>query len=162
MTETTVYTREEILTHRKEWLAELRSGKRRQTKGVLKSRNGSYCCLGVACDLAAVPVVYNGSYYFGKTDIPEDEYSSPIYEPSEAELPRDVQEWLGVEDLSSPGSPTLDILPVIGDLPAPEGANYYTYDFNPASLNDELGLTFSQIADMIEYFGFQGDELGFK
>jgi hypothetical protein len=31
-----------------DWLAELRSGKYRQAKRILKNRDGSYCCLGVA------------------------------------------------------------------------------------------------------------------
>lgn len=35
----------------KKWVDALRSGKYKQTKGVLKDSNG-YCCLGVLCDIA--------------------------------------------------------------------------------------------------------------
>lgn len=34
-----------------EWVAALRSGKYRQTKGYLRDQTG-FCCLGVGCDLA--------------------------------------------------------------------------------------------------------------
>lgn len=34
------------------WVAALRSGEYKQTKGVLK-KNGGHCCLGVLCDLYA-------------------------------------------------------------------------------------------------------------
>ena len=33
------------------WIKALRSGKYKQTTGKLKSIEGSYCCLGVLCDL---------------------------------------------------------------------------------------------------------------
>lgn len=35
----------------KMWVKALRSGKYKQGKGMLKSKDGEYCCLGVACDL---------------------------------------------------------------------------------------------------------------
>ena len=39
---------------RKEWIAALRSGEYKQTKGVLLSPDGGMCCLGVAAHLAGV------------------------------------------------------------------------------------------------------------
>lgn len=36
------------------WLAALRSGKYRQGQGALKSVGGSYCCLGVLCEVAGL------------------------------------------------------------------------------------------------------------
>lgn len=36
----------------KKWVKALRSGKYRQGRGVLRTGNDSYCCLGVLCDIA--------------------------------------------------------------------------------------------------------------
>lgn len=36
----------------KEWVAALRSGEYRQGKNMLQNTNGTYCCLGVACEVA--------------------------------------------------------------------------------------------------------------
>lgn len=36
----------------KRWLAGLRSGKYKQAKGVLRSANNGFCCLGVVIDIA--------------------------------------------------------------------------------------------------------------
>lgn len=35
------------------WLAALRSGDYKQTSGMLQSEDGSFCCLGVLCDLSS-------------------------------------------------------------------------------------------------------------
>src|SRR6478609_6994253 len=35
----------------RQWIEALRSGKYRQIDGVLASENGSFCCLGVACEI---------------------------------------------------------------------------------------------------------------
>ena len=35
------------------WLEALRSGKYQQGRGILRSVNNEYCCLGVLCDLVA-------------------------------------------------------------------------------------------------------------
>ena len=37
----------------RDWVAALRSGKYKQTRKRLKDKDGSMCCLGVACDLIA-------------------------------------------------------------------------------------------------------------
>ena len=36
---------------KKKWLAALRSGKYKQGRGALRSKNNEYCCLGVLCDI---------------------------------------------------------------------------------------------------------------
>lgn len=36
-----------------EWLQELESGNWKQGQSALRSKNGRYCCLGVACEIAA-------------------------------------------------------------------------------------------------------------
>lgn len=62
-------TREEVI---KLWVKALRSGKYKQTKKVLRNRQG-FCCLGVLCDLAekdggqgwAKSESLDGMYYYG-------------------------------------------------------------------------------------------------
>lgn len=49
------------------WVAALRSGDYKQTEGLL-FRDGAFCCLGVLCDVAAVPFENAGNtraYRFG-------------------------------------------------------------------------------------------------
>ncbi|HET6917238.1 MAG TPA: hypothetical protein VFH56_14185 [Acidimicrobiales bacterium] len=80
------YTREEILQHRAEWVAALRSGKYPQTKGRLRAPEG-YCCLGVATELAGCKGAWcelDGAYCYGDFD---------------AGMPPEAQEWLGVSDI---------------------------------------------------------------
>lgn len=38
-------------TFKKQWIVALRSGEYEQTDGVLRSRDGRYCCMGVAANL---------------------------------------------------------------------------------------------------------------
>lgn len=119
-----MFTKEEILEHRKEWIGALRSGKYPQTKLHLQNKNG-YCCLGVACELAGVPKTCDDTGW-----VAYDGYSST--------LPPSAREWLGVTDQS----PLLT--PGVGD-----GA----YGPSLASLNDD-GKTFKEIADLVEQRGF--------
>jgi hypothetical protein len=37
------------------WIKRLRSGKDRQGRGVLRNKNGSMCCLGVASEMQRIP-----------------------------------------------------------------------------------------------------------
>lgn len=77
-------TKAEIEANINEWLTRLESGKLSQTTGVLKKRNGSMCCLGVACEVIGLEKqfeVHNNSYvYFGEVghtdalEIPYNEY----------------------------------------------------------------------------------------
>lgn len=128
------YTPEEIKAHREEWVAALRSGKYKQTRGKLKSRNGAYCCLGVACTLVPDLVVAyrGGTYYFGGEAGYED-----------ATLPDEVAEWLGVDTTHSD---------VFLESPVTQG------DETTQSLihmNDNFEWSFEQIADAIEEMGLQ-------
>lgn len=135
------YTDEEIAEHRKQWIEALRSGRFSQTREKLRDENG-YCCLGVVCELAGIEAE-DGAYYY----VYEDEYLT---------LPQAGREWLGVR---SP-NPCLDIpeevrsLGVQGHHPDSEEADAYVeWPTDVAALNDQ-GLTFNQLADLIEYFGF--------
>lgn len=115
----------------------LRSGKFRQGTGRLasydaKSKKVRYCCLGVACEVARANGLVLGrephrNYINGSTH-----YS---YGPSRQSgiLPHEVMVWLGLEV----GDPIL------------------TYDDDghvesATALNDELLLSFRQIADALE------------
>jgi hypothetical protein len=145
-----------IQQNRQAWLEELRSGNRQQVHGYLSCGidNGSevgFCCLGVATELAGLTPDFessNGHAYYGNVD------------PQYLTLPVEAQEWLGVNT----GDPRLAFDPndeehvdYLLDVAGPEfvrdwrdsGQEYLT----GALLNDQ-GVTFKQIADLIEHFGF--------
>lgn len=107
------------------WVAALESGEYKQGREKLRSSNDEFCCLGVACDLAAeagvidpptldvvdgAVLVYDGEVYF---------------------LPNPVREWLGLRS---------------------DQGTYYDEQSNQGTLacdNDENGLTFEEIAQII-------------
>lgn len=70
------------------WINELRSGRYKQTAGALR-RRGSYCCLGVLCDLSGA----------GKWQ--EDCNDKYAYDDAAGFLPSSVEEWAGVPDRSA-------------------------------------------------------------
>jgi len=73
----------------KKWVAALRSGRYRQTRGHLADRSG-FCCLGVACEL----------YIEAGNDLskmPDGRPDGEIrYGDETAQLPNEVQQWLGL------------------------------------------------------------------
>lgn len=95
------------------WCAALRSGEYRQGTYQLRRKvdedSTVFCCLGVLCEIS--PHEYEG----------RDQW-----------LPRDVQQWAGLDK----NSPRL-LLPDSGRV---------SIDV----LNDDYGLSFNQLADMIE------------
>ena len=72
------------------WVEALRSGDYAQGTGYLRRRDDTYCCLGVACELAVnagvipAPTLGNATYFYGKSG----DYAG---------LPDEVREWLGIE-----------------------------------------------------------------
>lgn len=118
----------------KEWLAALRSGKYKQTKSVLKGRQG-HCCLGVLGEIAVKKDVarWEGSSLGTLlVDAEHSENSNQFYATSSRTvLPRGVSEWSGVSQSGSP-------LPMSGKL------------YSLANLNDVQKYTFDQIADVLE------------
>lgn len=105
------------------WIEALRSGNYRQTRGTLQDSNG-YCCLGVAC----------------KVLIDADKIGRDAYMSEElyGELPDDQQfapKWL--KGIDSDYSKRVR-------LPAD---TYFSYLTN---LNDEDGMSFNEIADILE------------
>lgn len=139
------------------WVAALRSGEYTQTRGrlsIIQAEAGSTrfvvgdCCLGVACKVAhkaglALKLDSIGRMGDGKT-------IEATYDGEISVLPESVAKWLGLTNLTGPIA--------VKDLPEPirrmvnasapqnfeEGKTFLTV------LNDTLGLTLSQIADIIE------------
>ena len=117
-----------------EWLTALRSGEYEQGTGYL-NRDGKFCCLGVATDLAVkaglgewVEDYVHGVKGFVSTNNPVAPEGSEV-----GLLPREVARWLGLEDVS----------PIVkaGDF---RGRQRLTY------LNDDEGLSLEEIADLVE------------
>ena len=144
------YTDEEIQEHCRQWLAALRSGEYRQTKGKLKARNHSFCCLGVACEVAGIPSIYYGQeYYYGpegalkavKDD--EDGEGSDWLRVNSTSLPPVAQEWLG----TATEAPR---------LAKPVTFTWHGEEVKESSLielNDTYGWSFEQIAEAVEKNG---------
>ena len=57
---------------KKKWLKALRSGGYKQTRGKLKSRNGSFCCLGVLCDIQGAKWKYDAPTKIYEIDVGHD------------------------------------------------------------------------------------------
>ena len=117
---------------KEKWVAALRSGEYKQTKGYLHNEEG-YCCLGVLANLWA------------KEKGLEWKNSDGVYamDGCEMQLPSGVVNWAGL--------PTDD--PYVN---TPEGMNSETGDLvrlielNDGGTLDFTSLTFAQIADIIE------------
>lgn len=139
------YTKEEQAANRARWVEALRSGEYKQVKGALRgvNRDGDpvgYCCLGVACELASKE---------GVVERRENAYGSPgdlFYGDSESTaLPHPVRRWLGIG--------------IDGDLKeevryeSAPGIEDHTQTL--IGLNDSVGYTFEQIADVIENDGIR-------
>lgn len=124
------------------WVAALRSGEYQQARGALVKRvNGvtSYCCLGVACEVA----IANGL----KVEVAEQETRGGFgparsYDNEYTLLPKSVREFYGLED----SDPYLPMNPTNED----SSVNL------ASSLNDDHGFSFEEIAEAIEYaFGLK-------
>ena len=107
----------------KKWVAALRSGKYKQGRGVL-CRNGQYCCLGVACEVAeenGVPLIVR---------VEEDFTIS--FDGKTRNLPEGVQSWLGLQNS-------------VGGMVARNRDEH-----SLTQMNDSAYFSFDQIADIIE------------
>lgn len=56
---------------KKNWIMALRSGEFRQGIGKFKNFRGDYCCLGVLCEVAGIPIEYltGSDNYTGLKDL---------------------------------------------------------------------------------------------
>lgn len=129
----------------KQWTDELRSGNRNQTTGKLDEEiNGvrRQCCLGVACDLFRDEIGL-------KVVVRTDDFKS-LYEYGEHQetglLPTEVMDYLGFDDYN----PAIE-LPLNNEQRNQVDLDAMSSMFTLAQLNDG-GLTFEQIADVIDYF----------
>lgn len=119
------WTLEEQAEHRRLWVEALRSGKYPQTReGLCRIKDGkeSYCCLGVACEVA----IENG---VSITKRPDSAVPWTLYNDSCGWLPEEVKDWLGLTHRSA----EMNVEP--GFL---------------ATANDDLNWDFYKIADAIE------------
>lgn len=107
---------------KQKWIDALRSGKYKQTDSALATLDG-YCCLGVACEVFATEARLKKS---GPDS--DGDYS---YNGETAYLPPSLAEYMGIDWR--------------GTLLKPVGGKATL-----AELNDEVGYTFEQIADVIE------------
>lgn len=150
----------QIKRNRKAWLEALRSGNYKQTKGKLRSRNGAYCCLGVACEVAEVPRVWRDKeYHYGDAEVLEamksdewhDEASMSDYERYDSTgLPRIAREWLGVSEAGPKLAKPVTVRSIFNGVDELEDSLI--------ELNDTYGWSFAQIADAIEKNGLKEGE----
>ena len=114
-----------------QYLADLRDPEKKQTTGVMKrSFNGvdRFCCMGVACDRFAPETLLELDNYTGaeNTTYGADDGHG---RPLVSEMPRRVNEALGLDDADNASM---------------------------ASMNDFDGLSFKEIADILEEFWKSG------
>lgn len=136
----------------------LRSGEFEQGNGYLTTAGGKNCCLGVGCIVAvrsglnlATDVCSDGTiaYYDSTLRSQHEDYSNTY-------LPRVVMEWYGFESVS----PTLKVTPEVADALVADGRIHEdAYErarahrgepINAADCNDDLRMTFLEIADAFE------------
>lgn len=118
------------------WVDALRSGEYRQGKGQLHNgTTGEYCCLGVLCSLYI--------QHTGKGDWVHPDNSLTVFKSregmNECFPPEEVQYWADLYCNDPRIMPSTD----------PRNDSFGT----PAAVshvNDRLGLTFAEIADLIE------------
>lgn len=119
-----------------DWVAALRSGDYRQGNGALRWQSpieklDHFCCLGVLCDLAeksevvGSPIVNVTRYFYGET-------------AEDGHLPDEVVIWAGL----SAEDPDIDYH-FVNDHDEPA-------TYNTLSEANDNGLTFAEIADIIE------------
>lgn len=129
---------------KKQWVSALRGGHYKQAHGRLRKGNGDctegFCCLGVLCDLASDSGVVNWENIkpLDSQDTPRwacvglKGFQTAGYDISSDQLPKAVMEWSGL-DTNDPQ--------VIGCRGMYDCISH---------LNDTLGYTFSELADLIE------------
>ena len=131
------------------WVAALRSemfpqGKKRLARLDRHMGVWQYCCMGVACELAAratrVYVQVSGD--------------AKCFDGTGTLMPPSVYNWLGLDDgpYDSPDDPRL-LMPDSDGEPFPHALSF---------INDDLVLTFAQIADLLEaqYELLEDDDAG--
>lgn len=128
-----------------QWIAALRSGDFQQGHSSLQTSRQTFCCLGVACEIAAkeniVEFVVNdyGSGY--------RQYSSHNDPLSNSTLPYSVCAWLGLFDTN----PSIHVEEMPTDLyEIVRETGWSASTISLVELNDSMMFNFDQIADVIE------------
>lgn len=114
------------------WLEALRSGRYLQERGqltTLRTTNdgkveAAYCCLGVLCEVARLAGV--------ELTVTEPSHAERVYDGEENYPPPRVLEWAGL----ATNNPTVRLA---------SGSN-----ITLSMANDEVGLSFVEIADLVE------------
>lgn len=107
------------------WVAALRSGEYRQTRGALRDRHG-YCCLGVLCDL------HSKDHWSEEPNL-KDEYR---YMDCSLLLSKKVIKWADLVEATPSGNVEIEKGTTLADLN--DGKNSFK------------AHSFEQIADLIE------------
>jgi hypothetical protein len=115
------------------WVAWLRDPRNQQGREVLRSADGKFCCLGGLCELAVQAGIVTrwdsadgtASRYVGKPDMSDINHAT---------LPMAVVAWAGVKDCN----------PAVSPHDMDDHTEVLSY------VNDNLGYSFDQIADIIE------------
>lgn len=122
------------------WVSALRSGEYKQGRGRLRSPQDGFCCLGVLCDLAVKENVAEWRYTASTCSIEDDagvwSCRTGDYSMSDV-LPYGVSRWAGFSDFEDLFINNIGI----DDIPDGQWISY---------LNDQYGLSFDQLADLIE------------
>lgn len=133
----------------KRWVDALRSGEYEQGRNRLaqQTQDGrvEYCCLGVLCELAVKDGVIPPKTPYDRV------LDSGIfaYEGiATAMPPAAIESWAGIPDESDDSRYRVSVTP---EVATQLEANYLDPEYGHfPELNDDLGLTFDEIADLIE------------
>ena len=130
-----------------EWLKALRSGEYKQGKSALRSEKDEYCCLGVLSNLqldtAGCKWVPNGDVY--------ELTGAPGYFRIGTVL-EEIRSTVGLRDHRGGFTSTRELRAkaLAKGIKLPEHDGWDNEAFSLIELNDTLGWSFSQIADLIE------------
>jgi hypothetical protein len=155
----TKVSKEVYIARRKAWTNDLRSGKFKQTDGVLhsrdKSRHHKYCCLGVA--LKGIDIEFAIRVETNTLT----EVSTYSYDSKSGDLPQVAQDYFGFEgssgDLRYTFNDCKDVIAVDGkmvivDRLAEDHPGYYDrYSIKSlATANDDHKISFVEIANFVD------------
>lgn len=141
------------LTNIRLWIDALRSGEYKQGLNrlttILPDGTQHDCCLGVACKLAMKNAVALAIYYeslAGDVNVRRVHYNSAF-----SLMPQAVSNWLGVpywQQNTNNGDVTID-------FPVLEDRHYHSEERSVTlSWMNDKGMSFSQIADVLEWYFF--------
>jgi hypothetical protein len=122
------------------WVDALRSGEFEQGYSLLRTSEGRYCCLGVACEVARRNGLELDSWKDEDGDVAYGERHGSDW--STMQLPGKVADWYGFVD--DAGNSVVD--PPLATCTDGDLDDAYVATF----VNDSMGANFSRIADLVE------------